>query len=70
VNGQVGATNVSFTTNFLVNKLIIGAMIQSSGGGVYNRNFFNGYIDDYRITKGIARYTTTFTPPTAPFALQ
>jgi hypothetical protein len=30
---------------------------------------FNGYIDDLRVTK-YARYTTTFTPPTAPFALQ
>jgi hypothetical protein len=28
---------------------------------------FNGHIDELRISKGIARYTSNFTPPTAPF---
>lgn len=28
---------------------------------------FNGHLDDVRITKGLARYTSNFAPPAAPF---
>jgi hypothetical protein len=33
-------------------------------------NYFSGYIDDFRLTKGYARYTANFTAPTAAFPLQ
>jgi len=29
-------------------------------------NYFNGYMSDFRVVKGTAVYTTTFTPPTSP----
>lgn len=32
--------------------------------GAVNNTYFNGYVSDLRITSGVARYTTNFTPPT------
>lgn len=29
--------------------------------------YFNGYMDEFRVTKGVARYTSAFTPPAYPF---
>lgn len=37
-------------------------------GGYYSTSYlFQGYIQDFRITQGLARYTGNFTPPTTDF---
>jgi hypothetical protein len=38
-----------------------------NSSGSTPRLFFNGYIDELRLTKGIARYTANFSAPTAAF---
>jgi hypothetical protein len=59
---QVGSTtssiNLSSTATMYVGKE--GARSDQSGP-------LNGYMDDFRITKGYARYTSNFTPPTSAF---
>jgi len=60
VGGGTNSTNTASTTT----SLIIGAedpFYQAQGFAYY----FPGYIDDLRITKGVARYTANFTPPGA-----
>ena len=58
-------TSASDTTDYgtSANSMRIGA---SGADGTYP---YTGYIQDLRITKGYARYTGAFTPPTAEFEL-
>ena len=59
-----GVTDTSTATNTsAIDAGAQGLIGQAFGSGYY----INGYIDDLRITKGVARYTSNFTPPTAPF---
>jgi hypothetical protein len=58
INGTQVGTTYADTNNYIQGALTIGARFDGTTP-------FFGYIDDVRISKGVARYTTTFTPPTS-----
>jgi len=64
VNGVSVATSATNWTADEDCPLTIGCF-NSNGGSL--SNYWQGYIDDLRITKGYARYTSNFTPPTSAF---
>jgi hypothetical protein len=63
INGVEVVVNASYSTTPLP------SLATPLGIGVRPNGLFplQGYIDELRITKGVARYTANFTPPTAPF---
>ena len=61
VDGSLDGT-VTTSRNLTEQGGIVGANINQVLGSS-GANVFNGYIDDLRVTKGVARYTSNFTPP-------
>ena len=65
INGTQVGTTTNSSSYTSVTSLSIGR--NADGGGI---QYLNGYIDDIRITKGVARYTANVTPPTVAFPNQ
>jgi hypothetical protein len=61
IDGTSRASGTNSTNIAASNELAIGAESGAREGNI------NGYVDEFRITKNVARYTSSFTPPTAPF---
>lgn len=59
-DGTVSVTGVS--VNDSANKVSIGRL------GEYASDNWDGWLDEFRFSKGIARWTANFTPPTSAYA--
>ena len=65
----IDGTQVGSTYN-IATDTIFGGTYPVQVGASTGANTLNGYLQDLRVTKGYARYTANFTPPTAAFAQQ
>jgi hypothetical protein len=64
LNGVSQGTATYSTSIPATYDILIGNAPWSS---VYPNLYFQGFIDEFRVTKGVARYTTNFTPQTSEF---
>lgn len=62
-DGALIGSSVNPLPPFASNQPLIFGAVNSSG----LTQFLNGWLDDWRITKGVARYTGPYAVPTAPF---
>ncbi|RLD70369.1 MAG: hypothetical protein DRI98_08040, partial [Bacteroidetes bacterium] len=67
VNGTF--LSATITQNVGANELPNHTAALSIGYGAYSSAYLTGYIDELRISKGIARWTTNFTPETGPYTI-
>lgn len=63
VNGTRGTPASTATVHPAGTQFRFGGSVAAFGGPS-----LNGYMDEIRVTKGVARYTGNFPPPTAPFS--
>ena len=63
IDGTSVATTSAATWNNDGNALVVGW----DGDTAHNTHYLNGWIDELRISKGIARWTANFTPPTRAY---
>jgi len=67
INGQLmtwTAASTPISTTSLGNSTSM-----KVGSETADSMYFNGYIDEFRFSKGIARWTSNFTPPSAPYTV-